>query len=158
MPAMFHDDILKWMKDKKKMVKFIKKVLNVARECPDQTSEKRTSSSNSSRAPMNVNDEDDDPDNIGKIIDLLRMFSMPSTSLETGGTMLPGNGTAFFPTFSLFRHSCVSNAKFFIYSDNNLAIQAQNTISAGDEITISRVHTLEPTWKRRAKLYRYLIG
>ena len=66
MPEMFHEDILKWMKDKKKMVKFIKKVLNVARECPDQTSEKRTTSSNSSRAPMNVNDEDDDPDNIGK--------------------------------------------------------------------------------------------
>ena len=65
---MFHEDISKWMKDKKKMVKFIKKVLNVARECPDQTSEKRTTSSNSSRAPINVNDEDDDPDNIGKII------------------------------------------------------------------------------------------
>ena len=138
------------------MVKFIKKVINVARETPSSSS---VHSSNSTKAqdqllPAN---EDDDPDNIGKLIDVLRRFSMPSTSLETSGAMLPGNGTAFFPIFSLFRHSCISNSKFFVYPDNNLAIQAQRPISAGEEITVSRVQTLEPTWKRRAKLYRYLI-
>ena len=100
-------------------------------------------------------DEDEDADNIGKLIDILRRFSMPNTSLETSSATIPGNGSAFFPIFSLFRHSCVSNSKFFVYPDNNLAIQAQRPIAAGEEITVSRVQTLEPTWKRRAKLYRY---
>ena len=147
MPAMFHADILKWAKDKKKMVKFIKKVLNVSRENSD--SKLKTNGS------INMDDEDEDPDNIGKIIDILRRFSMAS-SLQSwyAGATPPGSGTAFFPTFALFQHSCISNAKYFIYPDNNLAIQAQRPISAGEEITVSRVQTLEPTWKRRAKLYR----
>ena len=155
MPNMFHSDILKWQKDKKAMVKFIKKVINFARENSDSSSS-RNNVSGKQKDPLTANGEDDDPENIGKIIDILRRFSMPSTSVETTGANLPGNGTAFFPIFSLFRHSCISNAKYFVYSDNNLAIQAQRPISAGEEITVSRVHTLEPTWKRRAKLYRYL--
>ena len=150
---MFHSDILKWIKDKKTMVKFIKKVTEVARENASHSSPRTGISSKPREHPLNT-DEDDDPENIGKLVDVLRRFSMPSTSLETAGPMLPGNGTAFFPIFSLFRHSCISNSKFFIYPDNNLAIQAQSPISAGEEITVSRVHTLEPTWKRRAKLYR----
>ena len=81
------------------------------------------------------------------------IFQSSQQSWYSGATP-PGSGTAFFPTFSLFQHSCISNAKFFIYPDNNLAIQAQRPISAGEEITVSRVQTLEPTWKRRAKLYR----
>ena len=154
MPSMFHADIVKWLKDKKTMVKFIKKVINVARETPSSSS---VNSSNPKKAQDQVlpADEDDDPDNIGKLIDVLRRFSMPSTPLETSGATLPGNGTVFFPIFSLFRHSCICNSKFFVYPDNNLAIQAQRPISAGEEITVSRVQTLEPTWKRRAKLYRY---
>ena len=148
MPSMFHSDILKWMKDKKKMVNFIKKVLKVDRE-----------NSNSGSKPKNqalvTTEDDEDPDNVGKIIDILRRFSMPSSAQSWyAGATPPGNGTAFFPLFSLFQHSCISNAKFFIYPDNNLAIQSQRPISAGEEITVSRVQTLEPTWKRRAKLYR----
>ena len=143
---MFHSDILKWMKDKKKMVKFIKKVLNVSRE---------NSSKGRNQNLLEPEDEDEDPDNIGKLIDILRRFSMPSSQQSWySGATPPGCGTAFFPTFSLFQHSCISNSKFFIYPDNNLAIQAQRPISAGEEITVSRVQTLEPTWKRRAKLYR----
>ena len=150
MPTMFHSDILKWTKEKKKMVKFIKKVLNVSRE--------NSNSKSKSHESTNTEDDDEDPDNIGKIIDILRRFSMASSQQSWySGATPPGSGTAFFPTFSLFQHSCISNAKFFIYPDNNLAIQAQRPISAGEEITVSRVQTLEPTWKRRAKLYRQVI-
>lgn len=147
MPSMFHSDILKWTKDKKKMVKFIKKVINVSRE--------NSNSKPKSHELTSIEDDDEDPDNIGKIIDILRRFSMASSQQSWySGATPPGSGTAFFPSFSLFQHSCISNAKFFIYPDNNLAIQAQRPISAGEEITVSRVQTLEPTWKRRAKLYR----
>ena len=151
---MFHSDIQKWVKDKKAMVKFIKQVTDVARENARPSSARNTTS-NKSKDQQYLNiEEDDDPEDVGKLIDVLRRFSMTSSSLENVGERGPGNGTAFFPIFSLFRHSCIANAKFFVYPDNNLAIQAQSPISAGEEITVSRVHTLEPTWKRRAKLYR----
>ena len=35
-----------------------------------------------------------------------------------------------------------------------MAVLAQTAIDAGDEITVSRVPVLEPTWKRRAMLFR----
>ena len=34
-------------------------------------------------------------------------------------------GAAFFPVFSLIRHSCSSNAKFLVYSNHCIAMQAQ---------------------------------
>ena len=63
-------------------------------------------------------------------------------------------GSAFFPIFSLVNHSCSSNAKFLVYPNHCIAVQAQDHISSGDEICASFVPTLEPTWKRRAMLYR----
>ena len=35
-----------------------------------------------------------------------------------------------------------------------VAVLAQTAIAAGDEVTVSRVPVLEPTWKRRAMLFR----
>ena len=63
-------------------------------------------------------------------------------------------GVAVFPIFSLFQHSCIRNSKFVVYPNNTLAVLAQTMIPMGEEITISLVNTMEPTWKRRARLYR----
>ncbi len=65
-----------------------------------------------------------------------------------------GSGSLFFPLFSLTRHSCINNAKFMVYPNHCVAMQAQKEIKAGEEITVSYVHNLEPTWKRRAMLQR----
>jgi hypothetical protein len=65
-----------------------------------------------------------------------------------------GRGLAFFPLFSLTRHACASNSKYLVYANYNVAMQAQKPIMTGDEITVSYVHALEPTWKRRGILYR----
>ena len=51
-------------------------------------------------------------------------------------------------------HSCRSNSKFIVYPSHKVAVLAQTAIDAGDEITVSRVPVLEPTWKRRAMLFR----
>ena len=51
-------------------------------------------------------------------------------------------------------HSCRSNSKFIVYPSHKLAVLAQTAIDAGDEINVSRVPVLEPTWKRRAMLFR----
>eukprot|EP00094_Tigriopus_californicus_P009904 TCALIF_09550-PA protein Name:"Similar to msta Protein msta, isoform B (Drosophila melanogaster)" AED:0.04 eAED:0.05 QI:0/1/0/1/1/1/2/0/547 len=61
---------------------------------------------------------------------------------------------ALFPIFSQFSHSCISNCKFVVYPNKTLAVLSKTIIKAGDELTISLVPALEPTWKRRAKLYR----
>ncbi len=63
-------------------------------------------------------------------------------------------GSAFFPIFSLVEHACFPNAKFWVYQNHCIAMQAQKLIQAGEEIFVSFVPTLEPTWKRRAMLYR----
>ena len=143
-PSIFHADMIQWNKERRALIKFIKQVIDVAQK-------NTTPAGVAAASNPKENFDYDDPEKIGKIIDILRRCSLPSNS---SGSMLRSNGIAFFPTFSLFRHSCVSNAKFFVFPGNNLAIQAQRPISAGEEITISLVHTLEPTWKRRAKLYR----
>ena len=64
-------------------------------------------------------------------------------------------GCALFPVLSLARHACVRNAKFAVHGPNQaLALLAQTNIREGDEITIGLVSALEPTWKRRARLFR----
>lgn len=64
-------------------------------------------------------------------------------------------GSAFFPIFSLTKHSCGNfNAKFFVFPNNCLAMQAQKAISMGEEICVNLVPSLEPTWKRRGMLFR----
>ena len=100
MPAMFHSDILKWMKDKKKMVKFIKKVLNVSRE---------NSSKGKNQNILEPEGEDEDPDNIGKLIDILRRFSMPSSQQSWYGKLFAiciieeRDDVSFVPDSNLFK-------------------------------------------------------
>ena len=65
-----------------------------------------------------------------------------------------GNGSVFYPIFSLVSHICSPNAKFLVYPNHCMAMQAQRLIKSGEEISVSYVPTLEPTWKRRAMLYR----
>lgn len=67
-------------------------------------------------------------------------------------------GSVFYPLFSLVEHSCSANAKFLVYANHCIAMQAQNHISAGDDIRVSYVPALEPTWKRRAMLYRSVVS
>ena len=149
----FEADILRWKKERKNIIIFVKQVLDAS---VANSQLKTTNSSRRSKESQFAtrDDEDEVMENIGKIVDILRQHSLPSLSSTTVDSAPPGNGVAFFPIFSLIQHSCISNAKYFVYPDNNLAVQAQRPISAGEEITISRVHTLEPTWKRRARLYR----
>ena len=59
-----------------------------------------------------------------------------------------------FPTLALLSHSCTPNAKFEIYPNRTVAVLAQTAIGKGEEINISLVPVLEPTWKRRARIYR----
>ena len=82
-------------------------------------------------------------------LDLLRSSSMSNESVGGGG-----GARCFFPIFSLLSHSCRSNSKFLIYPSHKVAVLAQTAIAAGDEVTVSRVPVLEPTWKRRAMLFR----
>ena len=70
---------------------------------------------------------------------------------------LPGDrGQIMYPTFSLIGHKCTGNSKFEIYPNKTIAVLSQTVIKAGDEINVSYVPPLEPTWKRRARLYRFL--
>ena len=88
---------------------------------------------------------DEDPECVDRTVQLIKRFSVST---------LNGYGIALFPIFALFQHSCICNAKFQVYPDHNLAVQAQTKIQKGQEITVSLANTLEPTWKRRARLVR----
>lgn len=82
------------------------------------------------------------------ILDLVRTCSLITTE---------DRERALFPIFSQFSHSCISNCKFVVYPNKTLAVLAKTIIKAGEELTISLIPTLEPTWKRRAKLYRWVL-
>ena len=90
----------------------------------------------------------EDTDFLHCSLDLARRHSITLNMARNNG------GMGLFPLFALFNHSCVPNAKFLVYPDANLAVQAQTRISKGQEIVVSLVQTLEPTWKRRARLMR----
>ena len=86
---------------------------------------------------------------------MLRSSSMSNECVGGGGGDGSGGGArCFFPIFSLMSHSCRSNSKFIVYPSHKVAVLAQTAIAAGDEVTVSRVPVLEPTWKRRAMLFR----
>ena len=91
-------------------------------------------------------------------LDLLRSSSMSNESGVGGGGSGSGGARCFFPIFSLMSHSCRSNSKFIVYPSHKVAVLAQTAIAAGDEVTVSRVPVLEPTWKRRAMLLRCEIS
>ena len=66
----------------------------------------------------------------------------------------PSNNSVFFPISSITNHHCSPNAKFLVYPNHCIAMQSQTLILSGQEIKVSYVPTLEPTWKRRGMLYR----
>jgi len=63
-----------------------------------------------------------------------------------------GGGQAIFPTFSFASHSCQPNCAHSVFPNKTLALQAKDTIKAGEEFTISYISTLQGLLKRRAKL------
>ena len=91
--------------------------------------------------------EEDASEEVEWMVELTRRsaISAPDTA---------GGGAVIFPTFSLMNHSCVSNCKFVVYPNLTLAVLTQTAVSAGEELNVSLVPVLEPTWKRRAKLMR----
>ncbi len=78
------------------------------------------------------------------------------TSGLVGGSDKGRSMMLYFPIFSLLSHSCMRNCKFVAYPNATVALLAQKAIREGEEITISLVNSLEPTWKRRARLFRYV--
>merc|ERR1712179_512100 len=49
------------------------------------------------------------------------------------------SGKAIYPTFSFLSHSCLSNARYAVMTDDTLVLSAQVDIKAGEEITIQYI-------------------
>ena len=66
-----------------------------------------------------------------------------------------GQGRAIFPTFSFLSHSCINNARHIIepFGDKfKISLYAQVDIEANEELTITYINLLRPTFERREKL------
>ena len=48
----------------------------------------------------------------------------------------PNNTSVFFPIFSTTKHNCSPNAKFIVYPNHCIAMQAQKLIPCGQEIKV----------------------
>lgn len=136
-----------WALERSRLARFILEAMEqrhqqeVAAACPPRTGRTRKNREQTLKL---------DPEEVERILDFVRSRSVP----------LPGTGegwaaVAFHPNFALIRHRCGANSKFSVFlKDKGVAVQAKAFIAAGQEITVSLAHDLEPTWKRRARLYR----
>lgn len=59
------------------------------------------------------------------------------------------NGRAIYPTFSFISHSCANNSRIVVDKDNSMKVYSQDSILAGQEITITYINLLNDTTERR---------
>ena len=83
--------------------------------------------------------------------DFLRCIGL----LKTNAIEVFKHGRALFPTFSFLSHSCINNARHVIEAADEsfkISLYAQVDIEANEEITITYINLLRPTFERQEQL------